>query len=241
MTSYSHAIAQLYDELTGDHLHRVVDLLNGLAPRPGRALDVGCGTGSLVRRLTAAGWRAEGLDRSTGMIRRARTLDPDGRYSVGDATRFDRSAALDLVTATFDVVNHLASVAALRCFLRSAARSLSPRGLLLFDSVTPRDIDRNWADSLHYVRRPDWTLVRFARRLGPSRGELHDHYYIRTPGDLFRRHVQVQPIRAWPRASIESLLESSGFDSVKCIDARTLRAPRPACVRWIFLARRSLA
>ena len=43
-------------------LDAVLDELIPRRPRPGRALDVGCGSGVLLRNLAGVGWEAEGLE-----------------------------------------------------------------------------------------------------------------------------------------------------------------------------------
>lgn len=53
-------------------------------PTGGRVLDVGCGTGLLLKRLGGK-CRAVGLDLSPGMLRRARKRNPDVPLVLGDA------------------------------------------------------------------------------------------------------------------------------------------------------------
>jgi SAM-dependent methyltransferase len=61
------------------------------AHEPGRAIDLGCGTGTNLITLTRAGWQAEGIDFSARAIRRARRklqrANIECRVSVGDVTR----------------------------------------------------------------------------------------------------------------------------------------------------------
>jgi SAM-dependent methyltransferase len=145
---------------------------------------------------------------------------------------------VDLVTATFDVFSHLHSAMLARAFLRGAARSLRPGGTLLFDAITPHDIDRNWVDYVHYLRRDRWKLVRFGRRVAPGVGELHYEWFVRGHNGRWRHQKECHRLRAWPRAQVQSWLQSSGFTHIRCMDAGTLRAPGRACVRWLFTARR---
>lgn len=65
----------VYDK--GEHFIQLTDqerdLLAALAPEPGgRALDLGCGTGTVTRYLAELGYQATGLDYSETAIRRAR-------------------------------------------------------------------------------------------------------------------------------------------------------------------------
>ena len=50
--------------------------------RPFRVMDIGCGNGWVVRRLSAHALcsHASGVDGAPSMIAKARTIDPDGDY-----------------------------------------------------------------------------------------------------------------------------------------------------------------
>src|SRR5215207_1046889 len=64
-------------------------LLRLLPPAPADVLDVGCGTGSLTVLLADAGYRAQGLDISDGMITaaeaKADAAGVDVEFRVGEA------------------------------------------------------------------------------------------------------------------------------------------------------------
>ncbi|GCD89566.1 class I SAM-dependent methyltransferase [Nocardioides sp. LS1] len=64
-------------------------LLRNLPEAPGRAADLGCGTGTLSLLLADAGWSVDGLDLSPEMVRLARTKAgsrTDVSYVEGDAS-----------------------------------------------------------------------------------------------------------------------------------------------------------
>jgi cyclopropane fatty-acyl-phospholipid synthase-like methyltransferase len=60
---------------------------------PGRAIDLGCGTGTNVITLAERGWQVVGVDFAPSAIRRARRkiqrAGLDARVLVGDVTRLD--------------------------------------------------------------------------------------------------------------------------------------------------------
>ncbi|MHA7985954.1 class I SAM-dependent methyltransferase [Rathayibacter sp. CAU 1779] len=73
-------------------------LLQVLPPAPARVVDIGCGTGTLTRLLTDAGYSVDGLDFSPEMVRRAREKVPEAAFWIGDA------ASPPLHPGAYDVV-----------------------------------------------------------------------------------------------------------------------------------------
>jgi SAM-dependent methyltransferase len=91
------------------------------------AVDAGCGNGWLVRKLRAApGCRgATGVDGSAGMIARARALDPDGAYEIGQLMSWQPAQPVDLVVS-MEVLYYLDDPVAL--LRRMAMTWLKPGG-----------------------------------------------------------------------------------------------------------------
>ena len=94
-------------------------------------VDVGCGTGSLVRRLARRGARVVGVDVGEEVLRRARAHEPvaDERYEQAGAE------GLPLADRTADMVVFLNSLHhvpgdSLDAALAEAARVLQPGGLV---------------------------------------------------------------------------------------------------------------
>ncbi len=67
--------------------------------RPFRAVDIGCGNGWVVRRLSAHALcsHASGVDGAPSMIAKARTIDPDGDYIEAMLPEWTPGAPYDLV------------------------------------------------------------------------------------------------------------------------------------------------
>ncbi len=113
------------------HAQIEADLAKALGDRPARILDVGCGTGGLIRRLAPRhlAWRWTGLDVSPLACELARSrLDPAVEIVIGSAERLPwADAAWDAVVAA-DMLYHVADDA---LALREIARVLRPGGLLI--------------------------------------------------------------------------------------------------------------
>jgi ubiquinone/menaquinone biosynthesis C-methylase UbiE len=110
-------------------------------------LDVGTGTGLLLRSLPPAPWRLVGVDLSPAMLEIARAALPNARFELADAARLDfPDASFDLVTCV--TVLHLVPDATTA--MLEWRRVLRPRGrivLATFADDDPSTIARGAASS----------------------------------------------------------------------------------------------
>jgi len=197
------------------HYHQVI--LDAIPAGCATALDVGCGTGGLTRRLRAAGLRVTGLDRNEPCIRLART-HPEAAgigYLVGEAGRAPlQPGSFDLVTS-IAMVHHMDAGLA----LRQMSGLLRPGGVLAVVGLArdPTPADFGWAlpasagTQLHRladvsrrgVRRlppphqpplvwPPPLSYRQMRRLA---GEL-------LPGVRYRRHLYWRYSLVWTKPAV---------------------------------------
>ena len=69
--------------------------------KTGRALDVGCGTGNLVRELSGMGFDVSGIDLSPDMISTARAYHPalERAFQCEDIMSYDPGRDFDVITA----------------------------------------------------------------------------------------------------------------------------------------------
>jgi ubiquinone/menaquinone biosynthesis C-methylase UbiE len=122
-----------------DIADKAADLALTYAPAPRRILDVGCGTGYLIRQLATRAPDAlelAGIDAATAMIETACSLSDDSRISLGTGT----AEALPYPDQSFDLVVSTTSFdhwADQQAGLTECARVLAPGGhLVLIDQFS---------------------------------------------------------------------------------------------------------
>ena len=151
-------------------------LAAGTVHQPVSVLDVGCGTGKLLRRANTYWPEAQliGVDPADGMIEMAKRLTPNATFFTGMAEALpleDASVDLALSTSSF---HHWQDQAA---GIREIARVLRPGGYFIL-------VDASF---------PDW-LVRVFRLK-----RFHSPAQLRTLFIQAGLHVQMQQTLAWRR------------------------------------------
>jgi ubiquinone/menaquinone biosynthesis C-methylase UbiE len=184
VAAFGERAASYEDGWLGRLHHQIADHTADLAlacvPSPRRVLDVGCGTGYLLRRLAARAPSAlelTGIDAAPEMIEVAEAAATDGRlrFATGTAERLPmHEGAFDLVVSTTSF-DHWADQQA---GLAQCARVMAPGGrLVLVDQFSP------WLwPTLLAGRRGKARTKRRAGRLLNTAGfralEWHDLYAV---------------------------------------------------------------
>jgi len=148
-----------YDELNpADEDYRFYAALAASAG-VSRAVDLGCGTGTLARMLASGGAAVTGVDPDPDMLRVARAKDPDGRvdWRLGHSDAIEPGSA-DLAVMSGRVAQVFTEDDAWLAAVRDLHQALVPCGLLAFESRNPAA--RKWEAwtrelTLRIVETPD--------------------------------------------------------------------------------------
>jgi SAM-dependent methyltransferase len=186
---YDPVYAQVRDGVDNDFY------LARMAGAGGPVLEIGSGTGRLLREALRRGIDAWGIDLSPEMVERCRAqLPPEARerVSVADAVSMRLGRRFALVVAPFRVLSHVPEIEDQRRLLDAVHEHLVPGGAFVFDLYVPNlklllegmsencDFDGEWA--------PGRRLRRFTSS---------------TPADLSRQTNRVRMRFVWDEADGE--------------------------------------
>ncbi|HEX6498516.1 MAG TPA: class I SAM-dependent methyltransferase [Micromonosporaceae bacterium] len=130
------SLAQLYDVL--NPWRPCDEFYLDLVMRATSVLDVGCGTGTLLRRARQAGHvgRLCGLDPAAAMLNQARE-QPDVEWVLGDLTSRSWRAEFDLVVMTGHAFQVLLTDDEIRANLAAVRDALADSGRFAFETRNP--------------------------------------------------------------------------------------------------------
>ena len=136
-----------YDALLAEHTREL---------KPGRALDLGCGSGGNAVWLAECGWRVTAVDFSAVAIEKAKQRAADRQVAVefiaSDVTAYRPDGRYDLIT-TFYIQLWPEQRAQM---LSAAAEALAPGGRLLFVSHDRSSPPSGWSrEDLESLTTPD--------------------------------------------------------------------------------------
>jgi len=153
-------------------MRRKVALLNKVAPRKGKILDYGCGTGHFLAACKANGWQVQGLEPSPRA--RAEATERVGKPIAADDLASFEPGSFDAITL-WHVLEHVHD---LNDTLRQLISLLKPEGTLI---IAVPNVDS--PDAQHY--RQDWAAYDVPRHLY--------HFSPKTLTQLLKKHkMQVQ-------------------------------------------------
>jgi SAM-dependent methyltransferase len=208
-------LAELYDVFCpwegrpelGFYLPRVMSAQN--------VLDVGCGTGELLRRARRAGHtgRLCGLDPAEAMLDQARTRS-DIEWILGDLASVARDQRFDLVVMTGHAFQVLIEDDELRASLAAIRSALTSDGRFIFETRNPlvRPWERWTPDNAVEVVSTAGAVVRMAHELEtPVDGDRVSFTTTFTSPGWDRPQISRSTLRFVDADLLSSLLSDAGL------------------------------
>lgn len=135
MSAYGKILPSYYDAFMKDETHITAPLKKLLKKhtiKPKKALEIGCGTGTILTSLPKK-TKIYGVDLSKEMLAQAAKKIPKGEFIHANMTNFKLKEKFDLVLCMFDAINHLNTWQEWQKTIKNAANHLEKNGYFIFD------------------------------------------------------------------------------------------------------------
>lgn len=228
--------AAAFGQLARGAAPEIVRRLKGAAIPIRRAADLGCGAGVLSSALWDAGFEVTGIDQSADLLALARAAAPHARFLHASLYEAELPGCQAMVALGEPLTYHdenAPAEAVLDSFFRSAAYTLPPGGLLIFDVIEtgePSLAGRSW------ISGDDWAVLAESSEDPAARRLVRRIETFRKIGQAYRRGRETHCIHLFEGGELTRRLERHGF-AVETAQAygQHLLAPRR---RAFFCTRR---
>jgi SAM-dependent methyltransferase len=223
--------AQYYDLYVGD-FNADLPLYRSLCAPEHRGLEIGCGTGRVLRAVLEAGCCVTGVDISDDMLRvaaaklRAYLVQEKLVLKHHDFRGAPLPEQYDRILVTFFTLNYLLTPSEQQHFLRHVHHSLAARGVVILDLFYPQPLARpatsdQWHDTVVHAEGQQIALRQKRRMVG----DLEERIQIYTDGthqdEIVTRRCYVSKTQA------QALLTQAGFHRLQCTNGYAACAWRP--------------
>jgi cyclopropane fatty-acyl-phospholipid synthase-like methyltransferase len=140
----------------------VTFIINGNNLDGKNLLDLGCGTGEVMKRFITE-YECTGVDLSEDMLlvakEKFKSMGISGSFFCQDMTSFSLEKKYDIVISLFDTVNHLISLEDLVKLFERVKEHLNDGGIYIFDVVDRNFMEEMFPDGLFVDKREDMTVI----------------------------------------------------------------------------------
>lgn len=242
--------AQVYDmfmdnvpyEAWRDYL---TDILKKNGIEDGLVLELGCGTGSMTRLLSEAGYDMIGVDNSEEMLMIARE-ESAGRedilYLLQDMREFELYGTVRAVISVCDSMNYILDEADLRQVFSLVNNYLDPNGLFLFDLNTRYKYETLLAENTISESREEGSFIwenYFDKDTDINEYNLTLFIKEESAGqeELYRKYEETHYQKVYDIDKIKELLNEAGMKFERAFDVETGEEPDAESERICIAAR----
>ncbi|MCX5756955.1 MAG: class I SAM-dependent methyltransferase [Candidatus Hydrogenedentes bacterium] len=226
-------LAPYYDHIM-EHVNygrwfHIAEALSAMLPRGFTHVDTACGTGVLIKRLRAAGWRSFGVDLSFAMIRAGKRGPKALPAATADLRALPLHGGADYVTCLFDSLNFLLERDDVLRAFREVHGALSPQGLFYFDIVTERMV-KDYFDGQEWTEQNGRFSTTWRSAYSRKTSVVDTRIRVNSGASGAVRE------RVYSQKDIERALGEAGFHLLGVFDAHSWRAPGRKSIRLDFVA-----
>lgn len=209
----------------------------------GLLLELGCGTGSMTRRLAGKGFDMIGIDNSEEMLSIAREYSVDSEdnvlYLCQDMREFELYGTVAAVISVCDSMNYILTEEELLKVFRLVNNYLDPQGLFIFDLDTQYAYEEVLGDNTIAENREEgsfiWENTYYEKEMI---NEVNLTLFIpEEDSSFYSKQEETHYRRAYNLDTVKQLLEEAGMEFVALYDSLTEKKPKKDCERVYFIAR----
>lgn len=246
--------AEYYDFFTENinyraYAARVAKIAKVLNICGGKAIDLGCGTGSLSLELAKSGFSVTGVDLSEKMISKADEklgsqengfIVEKCRFLSCDITKLPDSlkdGSHSIAVSSMDVLNHLPNFRSVESVFGEVSKALKKGGAFIFDMNTIYKHRHILADKCFVFDSEraylGWQNDYFE---GDNSVKITLDFFVPDDDCGYKRHTECFTEKAYPAKSIMEALERNGMKLIAIYDGLSEKKPTKTTQRVMYVS-----
>lgn len=238
---------EIYDFLHEFLVEDIKFYLSLLRPRHDAVLELGCGTGRILRPLLNAGIDVTGLDISEGMLETA-ALNIVGYQCElvhADMRNYGLNRRFSAVIVPFNTFLYMYTADDRQACLECAFRHLQPGGFMVIDVFNPEYIMKTRQPGVVHHEltkfRPDTQAIFSYFSSYVAANEMiywHQFFEEIDPLHLCNKHYRMMKLKNLPAAELRNACEAAGFEVEKVLGWYDGRPASEAANNLIYVLRK---
>ena len=256
MSGYGAEFGSIYDMLARkydlfneevDHAAMAEFFLRGakkFSKAPKTALDLCCGTGSMLLALCEKGIDMQGVDLSADMLAVARDRVSEAGYNnvlllCQDMRSFELYGTVDAITCCLDSLNHLSSAKELKEVFALVCNYLEYGGVFYFDLNSKYKYENVYGNNC-YVLEDEGTYCGWQNFYDPKSGKVDFVITVfeEQPDGSYTRRDAVQREKCFSERTVRSALKAAGLELCGIYGDTDFSPPTEESERLYFFAKR---
>lgn len=241
--------AYIYDRLMQDvpydqWLAYLDELFVKLDLRLGKALDLGCGTGTLTVPLAQKGWQVTAVDLSADMLAvaesKAREEGVQVHWVQQDMRQLQVGTDFDLVISMCDSLNYITEVHELELVFKQTHQALRDGGIFFFDLNSHYKLSRVFGDNVFTINEEEIAYIWENEFDAQEQVCLMDiTFFVQEPSGYFRRFSEFHRERAYQVSEVQTALTKAGFTLIGKYAEQTFNEPDGETERIYYVAQKA--
>jgi len=186
----------------------VLHFLRESGVKGGTVIDLGCGGGQWLERLSAEGYAVCGVDRSGSMIKAAKQRVPHGKFILGSFADVNLPRC-DAVTSLGEPINYLDGRQSIRRTFTKVFQALRPGGVFIFDAREPAT--RPVEPRIHARLGKNWACIARIEEVGAQNSLVRHISTFLKVGANYRRRDELHQLKVYSKSETLGWLRDTGF------------------------------
>ncbi|MBE5934458.1 MAG: class I SAM-dependent methyltransferase [Lachnospiraceae bacterium] len=244
-TSFAQVYDMFMDDIPYDEWCKyLLEILHKHNIDSGLMLELGCGTGSVTRRMADAGFSMIGIDNSEDMLSIAREHEEDKGilYLLQDMTEFELYGTVSAVISICDSINYITEEEDLLKVFKLVNNYLEQDGVFVFDMNTEYKYREVMGDNVIAENREEGSFIWENTYYEDEKINEYDlTLYVKKNScdeeETYSRFEETHYQKAYSVDIVKELIKKAGLEFVAVYDAFTFDEPSETSERVYFVVK----